>query len=334
MACSKCLLLALIASLYMVSFMQGGAGVASESAVSWQAYWDEKLPRVQAPASLAGLSSRMSAEEAAGIRQGSVHTSLCHPQGMLCGQKASTGSGPIVCVAPYFYEYGTAKCKATVDMTTQAGLFFRPDELTAGTTLLYPALVNDLQGRTFLPAQLAAVMPFNGDKLASYMALLEVPRGSSMAANMQNTLAFCNSKPADGEVRTCHSSIESMVDFAVAHLGSNVAAMSLDDSPSKSEKVRVIRHVTLSPAHSASITCHDLMFPYLVYGCHVMQSSIVYDVELQRVNGSTFHGISICHVDTRSWNSAHPAFATLHAQPGDGTICHWLPQNNFLWVQT
>lgn len=264
--------------------------------------------------------------------QTSPDGSLCKEGSFLCAEKAS---GPIACAKPYFYEYGTGKCQGSeaAYMTMVSGLFFKPDELSAGKTIVYPKLDNDLQGRTFLPAELAKALPFSSAKLPSYLTLLDVPSGSNMAANMEQTVAFCNSKPVDGEIRTCHASVESMVDFTVSNMGPKVAVWSPAYSPSRSEEVRVLKApVTLSSPEKKSITCHDVMYPYLVYGCHVMGSSLILDVELQRADGSAFHGTSVCHTDTSSWNPAHPAFAALNDQPGHGTVCHWVPQNNFVWV--
>ncbi|GLJ40908.1 hypothetical protein SUGI_0846260 [Cryptomeria japonica] len=43
-------------------------------------------------------------------------------------------------------------------------------------------------------------------------------------------------------------------------------------------------------------------------------------------------GVAICHLDTRQWSAKHAAFVALGHEPGEIEVCHWIFENDLVWV--
>jgi hypothetical protein len=43
--------------------------------------------------------------------------------------------------------------------------------------------------------------------------------------------------------------------------------------------------------------------------------------------------LAFCHVDTSSWNPAHPAFEILNTRPGGSPVCHFMPYGDLAFVK-
>ncbi|EMS64687.1 hypothetical protein TRIUR3_01269 [Triticum urartu] len=83
-----------------------------------------------------------------------------------------------------------------------------------------------------------------------------------------------------------------------------------------------------------SVSCHQSMFPYLVYYCHSVPSVRVYEAEILAVEtGRKINrGVAICHLDTSDWSPGHGAFAALGGKPGEMEVCHWIFQGDMVWT--
>ncbi|ONM38387.1 BURP domain protein RD22 [Zea mays] len=74
-------------------------------------------------------------------------------------------------------------------------------------------------GTKFLPRSEAEAIPFSSQKVPEILARLSVDPDSVEAAEMAQTLRDCEAPAAKGEKKACATSLESMVDFATASLG-------------------------------------------------------------------------------------------------------------------
>jgi hypothetical protein len=194
------------------------------------------------------------------------------------------------------------------------------------------------------------MLPFRLAELAELLSMLGIPVNSSTAIGMAETLELCDgSSPpppppsshiggsSGNTMMRCVTSIESMVDFVARALGRKQIKVITPDllapiDDAQGEKLRAtigeIVNVTRKLEHV--VTCHELRFPYLVYGCHLTRSASVLRVSFKGVVGHG-HGLAVCHHDTSTWSSSHPAFDQL---PNDGSaICHWIPRNHFVWIR-
>ena len=83
-----------------------------------------------------------------------------------------------------------------------------------------------------------------------------------------------------------------------------------------------------------AVSCHQSLYPYLLYYCHSVPKVRVYEADLLELNSKTKinHGIAICHVDTSSWSPTHGAFLALGSKPGRIEVCHWIFENDMNWA--
>nr|XP_027120610.1 BURP domain-containing protein 16-like [Coffea arabica] len=84
------------------------------------------------------------------------------------------------------------------------------------------------------------------------------------------------------------------------------------------------------------VSCHEVYLPFATYFCHMVSSTQLYAVDVvkpeTKVPVNTV--LAICHMDTSSWPTNHPAFEILKATPGKGEACHWITKTGLLWVGT
>lgn len=81
------------------------------------------------------------------------------------------------------------------------------------------------------------------------------------------------------------------------------------------------------------VSCHTVPYPYMVFYCHYQTTeSKVFRVPLMGENGDKVEAVAVCHMDTSHWNSKHPAFRVLGMKPGESHVCHFFPDDNFVWV--
>ncbi|KAI8564715.1 hypothetical protein RHMOL_Rhmol03G0203000 [Rhododendron molle] len=93
-------------------------------------------------------------------------------------------------------------------------------------------------------------------------------------------------------------------------------------------KVRAINDGT-------AVSCHQILFPYLLYYCHTVPEVRVYQAEIldPKTNIKINHAVALCHLDTSSWSADHGAFLALGYGPGKIEVCHWVFQNDMARVQ-
>lgn len=83
-----------------------------------------------------------------------------------------------------------------------------------------------------------------------------------------------------------------------------------------------------------AVSCHQSLFPYLVYYCHSVPKVRVYEADILDLKSKAKinHGIAICHVDTSDWSASHGAFVALGSGPGKIEVCHWIFENDMNWT--
>uniref|UniRef100_A0A453HJ47 BURP domain-containing protein n=1 Tax=Aegilops tauschii subsp. strangulata TaxID=200361 RepID=A0A453HJ47_AEGTS len=126
-----------------------------------------------------------------------------------------------------------------------------------------------------------------------------------------STVAECERAPSQGETKSTASTAGSGAD---------------------------IRLGNVTGVHGGKVTrpvsCHQSLFPYLVYYCHSVPKARVYEADItaadsgQKIN----HGVAICHLDTSDWSPAHGAFIALGGKPGKIEVCHWIFEGDMTWT--
>ena len=198
--------------------------------------------------------------------------------------------------------------------------FFHPHQLVVGDQISFPLISNNIHNsQGFLPQSLANMFPFDSKNLFKLLSLLNVPINSSMADNMAQTLEFCDKSNMGGDTMQCATSIESMVDFVFRTLGNKVMVWTpnlenvehYDYSNRHQVTINEIVNITRNLKDVATTTCHNLVYPYLVYGCHTTTSTSVLSVSFKEAQG---HALVVCHHNTSAWNTNLPLENFTHIQ--------------------
>ncbi|KAH9325368.1 hypothetical protein KI387_005546 [Taxus chinensis] len=229
-----------------------------------------------------------------------------------------------------FSDYTTTT--ATSNATgVEPGKFFRENLLVPGKTLPMPDLRDYMPKRSFLPGSLADKLPFSTQNLTELMKTFRIPENSTMSSTMARTLRECERAAVKGEIKKCVTSVEGMAAFAVSVLGSKVEVLTTESTAGSGESVFV---GTVSGKDGGKVTrsvsCHQSLFPFLVYYCHSVPMVKVYEAALLSVKEKKKinEGIAICHLDTTQWSAKHAAFVSLGHKPGQIEVCHWIFQND------
>lgn len=223
-----------------------------------------------------------------------------------------------------------------------AGKFFREADLVTGNKIPLPDIRDKMPKRSFLPRYLADSLPFNSTKLSDLMAILGA---GTMRGSMAHTVQECERAPSKGETKRCVRSLEDMAEFAASVLGESAWASQTESTAGSGTEV-IVGQVAARKGATHSVSCHQSLFPYLVYYCHAVPRVRVYDVELLVGNDgdrggntkknepptTTNHAVAICHLDTSQWAAGHAAFIALGPGPGKIEVCHFIFENDLIWV--
>ncbi|XP_058088505.1 polygalacturonase 1 beta-like protein 3 [Magnolia sinica] len=217
----------------------------------------------------------------------------------------------------------------------EPGKFFRESMLKQGSVMPMPDIKDKMPPRAFLPRSIAGKLPFSLNRVGE---LKEIFGGenSSMATIMENTLKECERTPSKDETKRCVASIEDMIDFAVSVLGHDLTVRSTENVAGSNGEIAIGNVVGMNGGRpTESVSCHQSLFPYMVYFCHSVPKVRVYEAEIldvkskERIN----RGVAICHLDTSAWSEGHGAFVALKGKPGEIEVCHWIFENDMTWVR-
>uniref|UniRef100_A0A251USY3 Putative BURP domain-containing protein n=1 Tax=Helianthus annuus TaxID=4232 RepID=A0A251USY3_HELAN len=213
--------------------------------------------------------------------------------------------------------------------------FFREKMLKKGTVMMMPDIVDKMPRRSFLPRAITSKLPFATDKLSDVKEVFQARDNSILERVLSNTLSECERAPSPGETKRCVGSIEDMVDFAVSVLGHDVVVRTTDNVRGSKKEVMIgeVKGVNGGKL-TKSVSCHQSLYPYLMYYCHSVPKVRVYVAEILDVSSKAKinTGVAICHIDTSSWSPGHGAFIALGSGPGKIEVCHWIFENDMTWT--
>ncbi|KAL4205039.1 hypothetical protein AMTRI_Chr01g112760 [Amborella trichopoda] len=287
----------------------------------------------------------------------------------------------------------------TSKWAVEPGKFFRQKLLTRGAILPMPDIRDSMPSRSFLPRSIAEKLPFSTESLPRLAAVFSTVEDSGMGKVLRKTLKECEREPSKGERRKCVTSIEGMMDFAVSILGKKASLKATESVNGWGREVELgeVRDLNVTEA----VSCHQSLFPYLVYYCHAVPVVRVYEAEIlekrekvgegserklgkvvkrekvgegrerklgkvvkrekvglgegsERKLGNVVKrekvglgkrekeggkkrerinkGVAICHLNTKEWGPNHGAFIALGPGPGKIEVCHWIFENDMIWV--
>lgn len=256
------------------------------------------------------------------------------------GVRVNPGRKPVnVNVSPFLYKYAASETQLHDDPSV--ALFFQEKDLRPGTKVTVQFANTAAAGAKFLPRSEAEAIPFSSEKVAEILSRFSVDPDSVEAAEMAQTLRDCEAPAARGEKKACATSMESMVDFATASLGtSHVRAVSTvvakEGSPKQEYTVTGVKRApgTGGGGDGRLVACHAEPYAYAVFACHLTQQTRAYSVSMLGRDGTAVDAVAVCHADTSGWNPKHVAFQVLNVKPGTVPVCHFLPQDHVVWTRS
>ncbi|KAE8710209.1 Polygalacturonase-1 non-catalytic subunit beta [Hibiscus syriacus] len=207
--------------------------------------------------------------------------------------------------------------------------------LKQGTVMPMPDIKDTMPARSFLPRTILSKIPFSSLKVSDLKRIFHAGDNSSLETIMLDALKECERAPSPGETKRCVGSAEDMLDFATSVLGRNVEARTTKNVNGSKNNIKIgtIRKVNGGKV-TKSVSCHQSLYPYLLYYCHSVPKVRVYESDILDPNSGEKinHGVAICHLDTSSWSSGHGAFLSLGSGPGRIEVCHWIFENDLIWT--
>ncbi|CAI9092915.1 OLC1v1028273C1 [Oldenlandia corymbosa var. corymbosa] len=217
----------------------------------------------------------------------------------------------------------------------EPGKFFREKMLKTGTVMPMPDTRDKMPKGSFLSRTILSKLPFSTSKIDELKKIFYAADGSSMTRMMTNTLNECERAPSPGETKRCVGSAEDMVDFATSVLGKNVAVRTTENTQGSGKDIMIGTVTGINGGRvTKSVSCHQSLYPYLLYYCHFVPKVRVYEADILDPSSKAKlnHEVAICHIDTSSWSQTHGAFLALGSGPGKTEVCHWIFRNDMTWT--
>ncbi|XP_038702693.1 polygalacturonase 1 beta-like protein 3 [Tripterygium wilfordii] len=222
-----------------------------------------------------------------------------------------------------------------VNKWAEPGKFFRESMLKEGTVMPMPDIRDKMPERSFLPRTIVSKLPFSTSKIDGIKQIFHASDNSTMETIIKDSLSECERAPSAGETKRCVASIEDMIDFASSVLGRNMAVRSTDNVEGSKQNIQIGLVKGINGGRvTKSVSCHQSLYPYLLYYCHSVPKVRVYEADLldPTTNAKINHGVAICHLDTTAWSPTHGAFLALGSSPGRIEVCHWIFENDMTWT--
>ncbi|KAF3431280.1 hypothetical protein FNV43_RR26010 [Rhamnella rubrinervis] len=222
-----------------------------------------------------------------------------------------------------------------VEKWVEPGKFFRESMLKKGVVMPMPDIRDRMPKRSFLPRSISSKLPFSSSKISVMKKIFHAGDNSTMEKMILDTLEECERAPSRGETKRCVGSMEDMIDFATSVLGRNVVVRTTDNVNGSKKNILIGSVKGINGGDiTQSVSCHQSLFPYLLYYCHSVPRVRVYQADLLDPNtkAKINHGVAICHVDTSAWSPTHGAFLALGSGPGRIEVCHWIFENDMTWT--
>ncbi|KAI4339334.1 hypothetical protein MLD38_024289 [Melastoma candidum] len=219
----------------------------------------------------------------------------------------------------------------------EPGKFFRESMLKEGNMMPFPDIRDRMPKRPFLPRSIVSKLPFSSQEMDEMKRLFRAENGSVTARWIEAAVKECEREPSAGETKRCVGSGEDMIDFATSVLGKNAVVRTTEGVNGSRTEVMIGKVVGVDGGRvTRSVSCHQSLYPYLMYYCHSVPKVRVYEADILDGKGQggarINRGVAICHLDTSAWSASHGAFLALGEGPGRIEVCHWIFENDMTWT--
>ncbi|KAE9467366.1 hypothetical protein C3L33_00710, partial [Rhododendron williamsianum] len=223
----------------------------------------------------------------------------------------------------------------SVNKWVEPGKFFREYLLKEGTIMKIPDIRDKMPKRSFLPRVISSKLPFSTGELLELKQIFHAQNESYAERVLVHALSECKRNPSIGETKRCVGSIEDMIDFAVSVLGHNATVRTTANVNGSNQNVMIGKVKGIDGGEvTKSVSCHQSLYPYLLYYCNSVPKVRVYVSDIVDVESKVkiTEGVAICHIDTSAWSPGHGAFVALGSGPRLIEVCHWIFENDMTWT--
>ncbi|KAL3330538.1 hypothetical protein AABB24_034391 [Solanum stoloniferum] len=201
--------------------------------------------------------------------------------------------------------------------------FFFETDLHQGKKMNLESLKN-YNPAPILPRKVVDSIAFSSDKIEEILNHFSIDKDSEHAKDIKKTIKMCEEPAGNGEIKHCATSLESMIDFTLSHLGTNnIIAISTEVEKETPEVQTYTIERVEEKANGKGVVCHKVAYPYAVHFCHDVGSTRTFMVSMVGADGTKVNAVSVCHEDTASMNPKALPFQLLNVKPGDKPICHF-----------
>ncbi|GMY06439.1 polygalacturonase 1 beta-like protein 3 [Fagus crenata] len=163
----------------------------------------------------------------------------------------------------------------------EPGKFFLESMIKKGNVMPMPDIRDKMPKRSFLPHLISSKLPFSTSKILEMKQILHADDNSTMESMIVDSLSDCERAPSPCETKRCVSSAKDMIDFAISILGRNVTVQTTQNVGGSKQKIMIgsIKGITGGKV-TQSVSCHQSLFPYLLYYCHSVPKVRVYEADI------------------------------------------------------
>ncbi|XP_058746166.1 polygalacturonase 1 beta-like protein 3 [Vicia villosa] len=210
--------------------------------------------------------------------------------------------------------------------SVEEGLFFRQSMMTVGSIIRMQNIKDYIPRQSFFTRSILKKLPSASSEMSQLLKLF-----NNLSKTMMESVKVCHNPANTGEERSCEVSLKGMLDFAKFILGRNITAHTTESVNVSSQNIIV---VGVNVIGEKSVTCHRSWFPFLMCYCHSVPKVCIYQVDIWEVKSKQKinNGVAVCHLDTSSWSPTHVAFKVLGYGPGLIEACHWVFENDMVWI--
>ncbi|KAJ9176392.1 hypothetical protein P3X46_011709 [Hevea brasiliensis] len=181
----------------------------------------------------------------------------------------------------------------------EPGKFFRESMLQKGTVMPMPDIRDKMPKRSFLPRSITSKLPFSTSKISELKEIFHASYSSSMETILLDALNECERAPSRGETKRCVGSAEDLIDFATSVLGHNTVVRTTKNVNGWKQDIEIGTMKGINGGKvTKSVSCHQSLYPYLLYYCHSVPKVRVYEADIldPHTKDKINHGVAVCHV--------------------------------------
>ncbi|XP_021734834.1 BURP domain-containing protein 9-like [Chenopodium quinoa] len=184
----------------------------------------------------------------------------------------------------------------------------------------------------FLPREVSNQIPFSSDKVEETLQILSLDPKSKEAYVLSKRIELCEEPTIEGVEKKCVTSLESMVDYVISKIGTNVKALTTQVEKDSTTENTIKGLKKLVKDDRETVVCHKIGYPYAVFFCHRTKTIRSYMASLVGKDGTNIEAVVACHMETNDFLDNY-AKNVLKIVPGSTHICHFpAAEDTIIWV--